>query len=279
MRGYLSHLRQSRNPLCQQARRQIHASNGELSTFPRNSDSEENDSDTESSSSSNCASDTSDGSNPTVGNDRASAEACAFAGDFFGGPEAYADEGFGQEEGTHDEGDVTDVEGALDSDEDEIAAELEADAWEPLREGVPANIPLSAVAEEGFRDPMDIEEGPTAADHEHAAFLEMQARTIAETIIAGAGHGVKPASTVRYSEVHRASRVGQVLVNERTSDQRYESTVDSKSNAWAPFASKTDWEVARWAKLRGSKSTAFSDLLAVDGVSTLCRFCLFITAK
>ncbi|KDQ27146.1 hypothetical protein PLEOSDRAFT_1043945 [Pleurotus ostreatus PC15] len=38
-------------------------------------------------------------------------------------------------------------------------------------------------------------------------------------------------------------------------------------NPWAPFTSKVDWEVARWAKLRGSGSTAFSDLL---GVENLC---------
>ncbi|KAJ7768780.1 hypothetical protein B0H14DRAFT_2539331 [Mycena olivaceomarginata] len=35
---------------------------------------------------------------------------------------------------------------------------------------------------------------------------------------------------------------------------------------WAPFKSRTDWAVARWAKLRGSTSTAFSDLLAIEGL-------------
>ncbi|KAJ7137196.1 hypothetical protein C8R44DRAFT_828619 [Mycena epipterygia] len=37
-------------------------------------------------------------------------------------------------------------------------------------------------------------------------------------------------------------------------------------NPYAPFNSKMDWEVARWAKLRGSGSTAFTDLLNVEGV-------------
>ncbi|KAJ3990986.1 hypothetical protein F5050DRAFT_1802251 [Lentinula boryana] len=36
-------------------------------------------------------------------------------------------------------------------------------------------------------------------------------------------------------------------------------------NIWAPFVSKMDWELAHWAKLRGAGSTAFSDLLAIDG--------------
>ncbi|KAJ3769430.1 hypothetical protein FB446DRAFT_812086 [Lentinula raphanica] len=35
---------------------------------------------------------------------------------------------------------------------------------------------------------------------------------------------------------------------------------------WAPFTSKMDWELAHWAKLRGAGSTAFSDLLAIEGV-------------
>ncbi|THU98466.1 hypothetical protein K435DRAFT_818868 [Dendrothele bispora CBS 962.96] len=38
-------------------------------------------------------------------------------------------------------------------------------------------------------------------------------------------------------------------------------------NIWAPFSSKMDWEIARWAKMRGTGSTAFSDLLAIKGVA------------
>ncbi|KAG5221678.1 Para aminobenzoic acid synthetase [Salix suchowensis] len=38
------------------------------------------------------------------------------------------------------------------------------------------------------------------------------------------------------------------------------------NNSWAPFASKIDWEVVRWAKLHGPGSTAFSGLLQIDGL-------------
>ena len=38
-------------------------------------------------------------------------------------------------------------------------------------------------------------------------------------------------------------------------------------NEWAPFSSRTEWELARWAKLRGPSSTAMSELLKIDGVS------------
>ena len=41
---------------------------------------------------------------------------------------------------------------------------------------------------------------------------------------------------------------------------------DLHSNPYHPFASKLDWEVAQWAKLRGPSSTSFADLLKIDGV-------------
>jgi hypothetical protein len=51
-----------------------------------------------------------------------------------------------------------------------------------------------------------------------------------------------------------------------SAEQQYSDTLGSSGNIYAPFASKMDWEVARWAKLRGSGSTAFTDLLKVEGV-------------
>ncbi|KAJ7673177.1 hypothetical protein DFH06DRAFT_1266823 [Mycena polygramma] len=48
----------------------------------------------------------------------------------------------------------------------------------------------------------------------------------------------------------------------KTSEEAYKSSLDT------PFKSKMDWEGGKWAKLRGSGSTAFTDLLQVDGHST-----------
>ncbi|TFK59907.1 hypothetical protein BDN72DRAFT_905430 [Pluteus cervinus] len=42
---------------------------------------------------------------------------------------------------------------------------------------------------------------------------------------------------------------------------------NGRENPWAPFSCRMDWEIARWAKLRGAGSTAFSDLLAIPGVA------------
>ncbi|KAI0819422.1 hypothetical protein BC628DRAFT_1423760 [Trametes gibbosa] len=43
---------------------------------------------------------------------------------------------------------------------------------------------------------------------------------------------------------------------------------DTQNNPYAPFISEIDWKVAHWAKTRGPSSTAFSDLLAIDGLAS-----------
>ncbi|KAK7031890.1 hypothetical protein R3P38DRAFT_3313820 [Favolaschia claudopus] len=49
--------------------------------------------------------------------------------------------------------------------------------------------------------------------------------------------------------------------------EKYQEMLSDNGNLWAPFSSKMDWEIAQWAKLRGSTSTAFSDLLGIQGVT------------
>jgi hypothetical protein len=39
-----------------------------------------------------------------------------------------------------------------------------------------------------------------------------------------------------------------------------------EDSVWAPFRSQRDWEVARWAKMRGPTSTAMTELLAIPEV-------------
>ncbi|KAF7358613.1 hypothetical protein MSAN_01200000 [Mycena sanguinolenta] len=52
-----------------------------------------------------------------------------------------------------------------------------------------------------------------------------------------------------------------------TSEERYCTTFrNDKANPYAPFRSKRDWEFAKWAKTRGPGSTAFTDLIQIEGV-------------
>ncbi|KAF8259650.1 hypothetical protein EI94DRAFT_1773899 [Lactarius quietus] len=40
----------------------------------------------------------------------------------------------------------------------------------------------------------------------------------------------------------------------------------SEANIYTPFASALEWEVARWAKIRGPTSTSFSELMVIEGI-------------
>jgi hypothetical protein len=58
--------------------------------------------------------------------------------------------------------------------------------------------------------------------------------------------------------------------------QQYAGNFHAEENnlsEWAPFSTRLEWEVARWAKLRGPSSTALSELLQIDGVSQLFFTC------
>jgi hypothetical protein len=72
----------------------------------------------------------------------------------------------------------------------------------------------------------------------------------------------------------RADRnAGAPLPNQtKTSYETYHHALANSNavpNVWAPFTSKIDWEIAKWAKLRGPGSTALSELLRIEGVSAL----------
>ncbi|KAI0054641.1 hypothetical protein BV25DRAFT_1816783 [Artomyces pyxidatus] len=39
-----------------------------------------------------------------------------------------------------------------------------------------------------------------------------------------------------------------------------------RRNIWAPFSCKFEWDIVRWAKMRGPTSTAFTELLKIEGM-------------
>jgi hypothetical protein len=59
-----------------------------------------------------------------------------------------------------------------------------------------------------------------------------------------------------------------ISVPSLSSEESYGSVLgdSTRENPYAPFKSKVDWEIAKWAKLRGAGSTAFTDLLNIGGV-------------
>ncbi|KAG1877205.1 hypothetical protein F4604DRAFT_1880467 [Suillus subluteus] len=70
-------------------------------------------------------------------------------------------------------------------------------------------------------------------------------------------------------EQEQESLADQYHQEARAHHQNLRSAVEAQlgsKNIYAPFESKLDFNVALWAKMRGSGSTAFTDLLAIDDV-------------
>ncbi|KAG2349243.1 hypothetical protein BDR05DRAFT_1028905 [Suillus weaverae] len=71
-----------------------------------------------------------------------------------------------------------------------------------------------------------------------------------------------------HQDIQAHPRAGQQITRCRAANAEYEAHLaNEEENLYHPFASKMEWEVARWVKLRGLSSTALSDLLAIEGVS------------
>jgi hypothetical protein len=131
-----------------------------------------------------------------------------------------------------------------DDDDSEIRADLES-GWEPERPG--ARAASASLQTEGLQ----------LADHD-----EPTTRSQADTRRILDSHVV-----VRYSDKYPDHKAGAPMKKTQSADVNYRTALDNSSNPWAPFSSHMDWEIAKWAKLRGAGSTAFSDLLAIEGVS------------
>jgi hypothetical protein len=62
-------------------------------------------------------------------------------------------------------------------------------------------------------------------------------------------------------------KAGKIYSVENTGNEEYEEMVGILENVYAPFSSKLEWEIAKWAKLQGTTSTAFSDMMKIEDVS------------
>ncbi|KAI1786027.1 hypothetical protein LXA43DRAFT_1065395 [Ganoderma leucocontextum] len=166
-----------------------------------------------------------------------------FEGDFFGDyPDDFFDDADEQEPPvSSDDSDST-------SDKDEEA--VDAPSWEPPpRETPPSSTDPVATA--------GVPAGPPLPSAQQRAIVEESTRR--KTFIvpyprASAGAPIPDAAPV--SAAHTLYR------NALNHDGN-----PTEANVYYPFASRLDWEVARWAKLRGPGSTAFDELLDIEEVA------------
>ena len=166
-----------------------------------------------------------------------------FEGDVFGGQDDYIDDDFGQ---LQDE----------DEQPEEEVANLK-NGWEPKRPGARAAS-------------FQTNEDPTSQQLEAGDYDEPvinTPRSQAEGRIADSLSHI----VIRYSDKYPDHQAGASIKKTQPGDDNYRTALNHSSNSWAPFSSQMDWEIAKWAKLRGAGSTAFSDLLAIEGVSKSCR--------
>ncbi|KAJ6479726.1 hypothetical protein C8R45DRAFT_1054433 [Mycena sanguinolenta] len=168
-----------------------------------------------------------------------------FTGDFFGD---YGANDFGYIESDDEE--ETPMSGSDEDDEDDLDAEERADlthAYEAPRPqaSTPQDAPMPTTSADNNRarpaPPREIRKAAEDRFHHKPIVVKFPGN------LAGA-----PISTTR----------------DRTSERAYEASLKDSpsSNPYAPFMSKKDWEIAKWGKLRGPGSTAFSNLLNIEGV-------------
>lgn len=63
-------------------------------------------------------------------------------------------------------------------------------------------------------------------------------------------------------------QAGKILPSKNLAHRElYSQAIGMSDNMFAPFSSRLEWEIARWAKLRGPSSTAFTELMNIKGVS------------
>lgn len=134
---------------------------------------------------------------------------------------------------------------------DEGAGEVEQTVWEPQPRAANRGTPIPVSRLDGPSIPTTAQrEAAERAARRQTFVVRFKASTAGAPIHADErdlGNGAPTSSYKTYAE-----HVGE----------------GAQDNAYHPFATRMEWEVARWAKLRGSGSTAFSDLLAIEGVST-----------
>lgn len=229
-----------------------------------------------------------------------------FQGDFFGAASDYTPGDFAWPEDDKDNGMDEDQDerreppsqgrptspspsmGSDDVDEDDATAGILDEALRPHWEPLPG--PVAAVPEDPQPAPLPVDNPPTpvfssqqrlraeAALHQKVERVyfpsETAGRPLSDPPTAKSSSRSMSAARAGYAayekKIKRAVRTlqkaGSKLIKPRSDDKK---VIDDESTAYAPFPSRLDWEVARWAKLRGPTSTAVSELLNIGGVRSI----------
>ena len=109
----------------------------------------------------------------------------------------------------------------------------------------------------GAESDIDSDTNEDASDDEHGRFLS------AEEVANLQGNMWGDV----YMDVYPGSHAGAIHSQGIPTTKEFENVLGGPSpNPFAPFNNQTDWELAKWAKLRGPGSTSFTELMGVTGV-------------
>lgn len=135
-----------------------------------------------------------------------------------------------------------------EDDEDSDTSNLEAETgWEPPP---PDRQPSESTDGPQEQDTVNSEGGAPNRDAQARAYQHLRSKTF---VIPFPGNRAGAPITRR---------------RERSAYEDYQARIDAvNANPYAPFISKMDWELAKWAKNRGPGSTAVSELLQIENVS------------
>ena len=179
------------------------------------------------------------------------AEPVLFEGDYFG---SYTDADFDD-----DHPDSGSYPSDSDpEDDDDLNEEVETQGWEPPPRSLDTALRDLAPAMDDTPDRPESEWPDSNSAAERRAAEESLRRTrntfVASFPLDSAGAPIPPSQC-------------SAEIRERVSYEHYQHRVHgTKQNPYAPFTCRRDWEIAKWAKMRGPGSTSLSDLLAIDGV-------------
>ncbi|KAL0568561.1 hypothetical protein V5O48_013420, partial [Marasmius crinis-equi] len=189
-----------------------------------------------------------------------------FQGDFFG--DDYSTEDFpgfdvGREEGDHDVGEDYDEDGEEvygDKDEDDEDGQEDDNLAPELEPTFERSRQPFCVPEGGSSEPesMDID-ATIPVSQKIPPLRDLLAHKEGVYVTSFGGQAGAP--------VQSSQQTTHVFHNPKDGFEDYERKLKVPGGSpHHPFNSYLDWSVAHWAKMRGPSSTAFSDLLAIDGV-------------
>lgn len=171
-------------------------------------------------------------------------------GDFFGDYDDYSLEEFGLESTEQMGKASTHGDHEIDSDNEDTDDQPEDIQLEPKR--VPPN--FNDAASQSIK----VEDNACSMDTESAAAFRIRGGAEAEL-------ENKP-YIVKFSQ--KSNTAGRTYQNANCIDENtsYTAQISNTANTYSPFRSKLEWEIALWAKTRGPSSTAFTELMSIEGV-------------